>query len=111
YLGAVGGLGAELDPDGYWHPQFAVYPGIHHTGRQGIACGHSATDVVIDGVSVWRTGRSTFDLEPDGDGRVVDNVTIRNTEAGIHHLSWLAATANSCRSVSVENNVSYEALQ
>jgi hypothetical protein len=110
YLGAVGGLGAWLDDAGYWHPQIAVYPGIHHVGRQGIGVGFDITNLLVDGISIWRTGRSAIDLEPAGSDSVVNGVAIRNTETGIHHLRWLAAAARSCNDVTVTNNVCYEPI-
>jgi hypothetical protein len=111
YLGAVGGIGGTLTSEGSWVPEIATYPGIHHIGRHGIACGFSISDVLIDRISIWRVGRSIFDLEPAGRTSVVERVTIRNTEAGIHHLGWLAAAARSCNDITIDGNVCHENIQ
>jgi hypothetical protein len=93
-----------------WVPEIAVYPGIHHTARHGIAAVKS-TNLIIYGPSIWHTGRAIFDLEPNGASDFVDGVVIANTETGRHNLMWLAAAGlRSVSNVVVQDNVCHSKL-
>jgi hypothetical protein len=67
-----------------------VLPGIHHTGRQGIATDFRARDALIENLSIWRNGRSGIDWEPAAFFSVIERVTMRNLEIGIHTLLMMA---------------------
>jgi hypothetical protein len=87
---AAFGLGGTLGPGGEWLPDPTPYPGIHHTGRHGIATS-DATGIWIVGLSIWHVRRSIIDLEPHGDDHSVDGVVISGTEAGRRNNAWIAA--------------------
>lgn len=107
--GLEGGLGGVFDPvTQVWTPTAEVYPGIHHVGRQGVALAFRMQRITLDGFSMWRTGRTLVDLEPGGVGHVVDTVTIRRLEFGIHQLGVITAGARECNNVTVEQNISYD---
>lgn len=107
------GLGGTINttptPD-IWMPSGTVYPGIHHVSRHGIGTGFTISDVFIDGLAIWRTRWSFIDLEPAGVGDQCDNITIQNTESGIHRLRWVSAAARPCNNVTIRNNVCYEPI-
>jgi hypothetical protein len=101
----------EDPPTATWTISSTVYPGIHHTGRHGIATGFTITDVLIDGVSIWRTGRAIIDLEPAGTLDVINNVTVRNCETGIHALLWFAAAGpRGINNLTLQDNICYETI-
>jgi hypothetical protein len=89
-FGPDGGLGGTINGD-YWIPDLAVYPGIHDTGRHGVATSFTVTDLLIWDVSSWRTGSAIVDVEPASPTAVITRPQIRNTETGLHTLLWLAA--------------------
>lgn len=119
--GLQGGLGGVYDRStGLWTPELAAYPGIHHIGRQGISLAFEMSDILIDGLSLWRTGQVTFDFESPGyldpsnpdpsTAQWVERVTIRRTETGIHHLGWITNGEGPTRDVTVQQNICYERM-
>ncbi|HKA84509.1 MAG TPA: hypothetical protein VKD21_11630, partial [Acidimicrobiales bacterium] len=95
-----------------WVPDAAAspWPGIHHTGRQGIATSFRSYQTIMDGFSIWRTGRSAIDWEPAWVDAEVVAPTMRNLEIGIHTLGMMpCAGANGpINDLVLENIVSYE---
>jgi hypothetical protein len=92
-----------------WRPEPTVYPGIHHTGRHGIATA-DCFGLVIDGVSIWHTGRAIIDLEAGGVKDLIDGVRILSTESGTHQLLWLAVAGRTIHNLVVADNICHEQL-
>jgi hypothetical protein len=103
-----GGTIVGSAPNATWSPGPTGFPGIHHTGRQGIGIGFTLSDVLIDGIGLWRIGRTAFDLEVANVGGTITNFEVRNTECGIHTLNWISAAARRCVNVTFEDNICYE---
>ena len=76
---------------------------IDWNGRQGTAWG-DASNVLIDNVTVVKSGRGGHDIEPPTQNYVAENVIIRNS----HSDTWLLPFPNGGRGVTrnwlVENN-------
>jgi hypothetical protein len=105
-----GSLGAGYDETtGLFSPVLEVYPGIHHIGRQGISLAFAMNDILIEEISMWRTGRTAYDFEP-AENQLVERVTIRRTETGIHHLGWMTAAGGPTKDITIEQNISYEKM-
>jgi len=103
--------GATRDLD-RWVPDAVPLPGIHHTGRHGIATDLRNYDLLVDGVAIWRTARAIIDFEPTSDGAEIVRPTVRNIETGIHTLNWIAAAGpRSIRDLVIQNTVNYEQIQ
>ena len=84
-------------------------PGIHHTGRQGIATDFRNYDTLIENVAIWRTGRGTIDWEPAANFAEILRPTIRGIEVGIHTLLFMpCAGPRPIRDLVCENVVLYE---
>src|SRR4029453_1939624 len=97
--------GATRDLD-RWGPGGGPLPGIHHTGRHGIATDLRNYDLLVDGVAIWRTARAIIDFEPTSDGAEIGRPTVRNIETGIHTLNWIAAAGpRSIRDLVIQNTV------
>jgi hypothetical protein len=93
-----------------WVPDTIAWPGIHHTGRQGVATDFRNYDTVMDGFSIWRTGRSAIDWEPAAVYSEILNPTMRNLEIGIHTLLMMpcAGGAGPIDNLVLENVICYE---
>lgn len=111
YLGANGGLGATIDtaatPD-VWVPTAQSYPGIHHTGRQGVATDFSNDNLTLRDFSMWRIGRSCIDIEL-GAIHAMNGFTVQRVEFGhwfLNHIinPYEGAIANCL----IEDCVSYK---
>jgi hypothetical protein len=107
--------GTTVDDD-RWEPDDLPLPGIHHTGRQGIATDYRNYDLLVDGLAIWRTGRAIIDLEPAscspglGDAEIL-RPTVRDIETGIHHLLWIpAAGRGRISDLVVRDTVNYEQI-
>jgi hypothetical protein len=73
----------------YWEPNLAPTPGIHHTGRQGIAQS-GGKNLWVHDLTLWSVGRSAFDFEPGADGRL-DGVKVERVVTGSLENVWLAS--------------------
>lgn len=79
----------ETLEDDRWEPWDVPLPGIHHTGRQGIATDARNYDTLIEGVAIWRTGHSLIDWEPARADSEIVNATVRGIETGIYQHLWM----------------------
>jgi hypothetical protein len=110
YLEGHSGQGGTIT-DGKWVPDTLPPPGIHHTGRHGIATDFRNYDLLVDGVGIWRTGRACIDLEPASTSAEIVRPVIRNMETGIHTLNWLpAAGPRPIKDLQLLDNVCYEMI-
>lgn len=78
-----------------WAPDLAPVAGLHHAGRQLLACSGDSNrgagrDLWVHDITLWQGSRSCFDLEP-GAGGILDGVRIERTVAGAFQNMWVAA--------------------
>jgi hypothetical protein len=112
YTGQGGTIsGTPTDPPtAVWVPDGTGYPGIHHTGRQGVAT-ERCIGMHLDGFGIWRVGRSAIDFEPAGAGDAVDSTLIENLEVGIHTLNFFSgAGEHAISNLTIRDCVSYERI-
>lgn len=101
--------GGTIDDD-RWKPWAEPLPGIHHTGRHGIATDFRNYDTLIEGVAIWRTGRAVIDWEPSASFAEIVGPVIRGIEVGIHTLLFMpCAGPRPIRDLVCEDVVHYEA--
>ncbi|HEX6418412.1 MAG TPA: hypothetical protein VFZ77_07940 [Acidimicrobiales bacterium] len=100
----------ETFADDRWEPWDVPLPGIHHTGRQGIATDFRNYDTLIEGVALWRIRRSCIVWEPAAPYSEIINPTVRGIETGICQLRWMpcAGDAGPIDGLVVEDTVNYE---
>jgi hypothetical protein len=111
-LGATGGLGGTINTSGAYHvwtPTFSpIYPGIHHTARQGIAFPWDHANITIRDLSIWRVGRSAIDMEITS-GFHADTVTIQRVEFGHWYLGMISnGSEGTVDNLTVEDCYSYK---
>lgn len=77
---------------------------MERNGRQGISVVHG-NSIIIDNNYLGQTRRSTFDLEPNGAGWSVNNVTIDNNDIGPGRTLFVAAHGvGPVNNVTITNN-------
>lgn len=111
----AGALVVPTDPrtGDRWVPNATALPGVHHCGRQGIACGFRTYEPTLDGFSMWRVGHSLIDWEPAASTSEIIAPTVRNMEFGLRHLGCMpcAGWGGPINDLVFENIVSYEVPQ
>jgi hypothetical protein len=100
HLGANGGLGGTIDVGGggggaydLWEAVPTAYPGIHHTGRQGIATDWEIFNLTIRDISIWRPGRTAIDIEMAGTNARCWGLTIARVEFGHWFIGCISSGA------------------
>jgi len=83
---------------------------IDRNGRQGVAVG-AADHVLMDGIHIWHSNATGFDLEPNGDTSYTTNVEIRNSYVNSRTVAFAATGVQDTSNIDIhDNTVRWSAL-